>query len=64
MVYLSFRNAYTAYERQYKKLLNVYIAIIKGWIKSTNANIRKEITSKLMSIIPNQCALIPFSMLY
>ena len=54
MVYLSFRNAYTAYERQYKKLLNVYIAIIKGWIKSTNANIRKEITSKLMSIIPNQ----------
>jgi CCR4-NOT transcription complex subunit 1 len=49
MVSLSFRYAYNAFERQNKKLLNVYIAIIKGWIKSsTNVNIRKEITNKLM----------------
>ena len=50
MVLMSFRYAYNAFERQNKKLINVYIAIIKGWIKCSpsNVNIRKEITNKLM----------------
>ena len=54
MVILSFKYAYNAFEHQYKKILNVYIAIIKGWIKSTHANIKKEITNKLMPNMPNQ----------
>ena len=54
MVVLSLKYAYSAYERQYRKLLNIYLSIIKGWIKSTNLNIRKEITSKLLANNPNQ----------
>ena len=54
MVLSSFRYSYNAFERLNKKLLNVYIAIIKGWIKcSTNVNIRKEITNKLMQMASN-----------
>ena len=48
MALSSFRNAYIAFEQQHKKLLNTYIAFIKGWIKSTTSNIRKDITDKLM----------------
>ena len=33
----SFRNAYIAFEQQHKKLLNTYIAFIKGWFKSTTS---------------------------
>ena len=54
MVILSFKYAYNSFEHQYKKIVNVYLAIIKGWINSTNVNIRKELTSKLMSSNPSQ----------
>ena len=36
------------FEQQHKKLLNTYIAFIKGWIKSTTPNIRKDLSDKLM----------------
>jgi hypothetical protein len=48
MVLITFRYAYNAFEHQYKKLLNVYLCVIKGWIKSTNVDIKRELTNKLM----------------
>ena len=54
MVMLSLKYSYHAFEHKYKKLLNVYISIIKGWIKYSNPNIKKEITNKLMPNMPNQ----------
>ena len=52
MVLFTFKFAYTAFDRQCRKILNVYLAIIKGWINYTPLNIRKEITSKLMPNSP------------
>ena len=55
MAISSFRNAYLAFEHQHKKLLNTYLAFIKGWIKSTNANIKRDLTVKLMQNTNQMC---------
>ena len=55
MAISSFRNAYLAFEHQHKKLLNTYLAFIKGWIKSTNANIKRDLTNKLMQNTNQMC---------
>ena len=46
---LTLKYTYKAFEAQNKKLLNVFISFLKGWIKSTNYNVCRELTSKLMS---------------
>ena len=49
MAIITFKHTYNAFELQNKKLFNIFIAFLKGWIKSTNLNIRKVITDKLLS---------------
>lgn len=48
MATTTLKYVYKAFESQNKKLLNVFIAFLQGWIKSTSFNLRKEITEKLM----------------
>ena len=55
MTIITFKHTYSAFESQNKKLFNIFIAFLKGWIKSSNLNIRKVITDKLLGNINHQC---------
>ena len=55
MAYTTYLLVLIAFKEKNNKLLNVYIAFIKGWIKySNNNNIQKEITKSLMQNVLNQ----------
>ena len=49
--------AYIAFESKNKKLVNIFIAILKGWIQNNAEKVKKEITNKVLgafSISNNQ----------
>ena len=51
MTIITFRYAYDAVGLSNKKLLNIFISFLKGWIKSNNLNIRQVITNELLGNI-------------
>ena len=51
MTIITFRYAYDAFGLSNKKLLNIFISFLKGWIKSNNLNIRQVITNELLGNI-------------
>ena len=48
MVIITFKYTFKAFESQNKKLLNIFISFLNGWIKSTKLNVRMDITDKLL----------------
>ena len=48
MTALTLKYVYKAFETQNKKLLNIFISFLQGWVKSTGMNVKKEITDKLL----------------
>ena len=56
MTIITFKHTYSAFESQNKKLFNIFIAFLKGWIRSSNVlNIRKIITDKLLGNVSYPC---------
>ena len=58
---ITFKHTFKAFDSKSKKLLNIFIAFLKGWIQYPNLNLRKDITNKLLGH-PNQpwCFNLPF----
>ena len=48
VVITTLKYAFFAFESQNKKLLNIFIAILKGWVQTNIINVRKEITDKVL----------------
>lgn len=61
MTIITFKHTFKAFDSKNKKLLNIFIAFLKGWIQYPNLNLRKDITNKLLGH-PNQpwCFNLPF----
>ena len=55
MTIITFKHTFKAFDSQNKKLLNVYLAFLKGWVQYPNLNLRKEITIKLLGNINQNC---------
>ena len=51
MTIITFKHTYKAFEIQKKKLLNIFLAFLKGWVQYPNLNLRKDITIKLLGNI-------------